>query len=180
VRLKASEQELQSAEGVADTPRKRGVKNAFLGDVKSRCELYTIETGCFLQRLFSTFPDGWPGFGLLLLRLGAGIALICLGISDFWAAPEDPASIARNLAPAVGGFFLLAGLLTPVIGALVAIDELWIAFSASSSQREGRWIHILLAVLAAGVAMLGPGAWSIDARLFGRKRFDIGSGGRKR
>jgi putative oxidoreductase len=34
-----------------------------------------------------------------------------------------------------------------------------------------RLIHIFLAVLAAGVAMLGPGAWSIDARLFGRKRF---------
>ena len=58
---------------------------------------------------------------------------------------------------------------------LLAIDELWIAISMYSSHREGQWIHILLAVLAAGVAMLGPGAWSIDARLFGRKRFDIGS-----
>jgi hypothetical protein len=37
----------------------------------------------------------------------------------------------------------------------------------------GQWIHILLAVLTAAVAMLGPGAWSIDARRFGRQRFDI-------
>ena len=41
------------------------------------------------------------------------------------------------------------------------------------SKRDDHWIHVFLAVLATGVAMLGPGAWSIDARLFGRKRFDI-------
>jgi putative oxidoreductase len=127
----------------------------------------------FLQRLFSTFPDGWPGFGLLLLRLGAGIALVCLAISGFLALGE-PVSIATNLVAAIAGVFLATGLWTPVMGAIIAIDELWVAFSAYSSQRDGPWIHILLAVVTAGVAMLGPGAWSIDARLFGRKRFDIG------
>jgi putative oxidoreductase len=62
---------------------------------------------------------------------------------------------------------------TPVIGALVAIDEVWTALSLDSPRREETWIHIFLAVLSVSVAMLGPGAWSIDARLFGRKRFDI-------
>ena len=135
--------------------------------------------GSSLQRLFSTFPDGWPGFGILLLRLGAGTALICLGISRFLAALGEPVSAAGDLVAVIGGIFLLAGLWTPLMGALVAMDELWIALSVYSSQREGRWIHILLALLTAGVAMLGPGAWSLDARLFGRKRFDIGSGSRK-
>jgi putative oxidoreductase len=130
--------------------------------------------GYSLQRLFSTFPDGWPGFGLLLLRLGAGIALVCLAIGGFMA-PGEPVSIARDLVAGIGGVFLATGLWTPVIGALIAMDELWIALSAYSSQRDGQWIHILLVVLAAGLAMLGPGAWSIDARLFGRKRFDIGT-----
>jgi uncharacterized membrane protein YphA (DoxX/SURF4 family) len=83
-------------------------------------------------------------------------------------------SIALDLVAAAGGILLLTGLWTPIVGALVAVDELWIALSVYSSQRDGPWIHILLAVLTAGVAMLGPGAWSIDARLFGRKRFDIG------
>jgi uncharacterized membrane protein YphA (DoxX/SURF4 family) len=69
--------------------------------------------------------------------------------------------------------FLLGGLWTPVMGALVALDEVWIAFSLNPPRREGTWIHIFLAILAVTVAMLGPGAWSIDARLFGRKRFDI-------
>jgi putative oxidoreductase len=127
-----------------------------------------------LQRLFSTFPDGWPGCGLLLLRLGTGVALICLGVGGFLSAAGELVSIARDLAAIIGGIFLLAGLWTPVTGALLAMDELWIALSLYSSQRHGQWIHILLAVLTAGVAMLGPGAWSIDARLFGRKRFYIG------
>jgi putative oxidoreductase len=129
--------------------------------------------GCFLQRLFSTFPDGWPGFGLLWLRLGAGIALVCLAISGLFAV-QEPVSIARDLVAGIAGLFLATGLWTPVIGALIAMDELWIALSAHSSHQDVQWIHILLAVLTAGVAMLGPGAWSIDARLFGRKRFDIG------
>jgi putative oxidoreductase len=81
---------------------------------------------------------------------------------------------------ALGGVFLLAGLWTPVTGALIAIDLLWIALSVYTSRQDGPWIYILLAVLAAAVAMLGPGAWSIDARLFGRKRVDIGGGTRGR
>lgn len=69
--------------------------------------------------------------------------------------------------------FLVAGLWTPVMGTLVALDEAWIAISLYLPPREDMWIHIFLAILAVSVAMLGPGAWSIDARLFGRKRFDI-------
>ena len=129
--------------------------------------------GCTLQRLFSTFPNSWPGFGLLLLRLGVGVALMYLGISRLFGTPELPIAIARDLIEAAGGIFLLAGLWTPVMGALIAMDELWIAFTLNS-QPDGRLIHIFLAVLTTGLAMLGPGAWSIDARLFGRKRFKMG------
>jgi putative oxidoreductase len=59
------------------------------------------------------------------------------------------------------------------MGTAVALDETWIAFSLYSRQREEAWMHIFVAILAVSVAMLGPGAWSIDARLFGRRRFDI-------
>ena len=59
------------------------------------------------------------------------------------------------------------------MGTLVAFDEVWIALLPYSPRREDSWIHIFLAILAVSVAMLGPGAWSIDARLFGRKRFEI-------
>ena len=65
-----------------------------------------MKMGCSLQRLFSTFPDGWPGFGLLLLRLGAGIALVCLAISGFLTLGE-PVSIARDLVAGIAAFFWL-------------------------------------------------------------------------
>ena len=100
--------------------------------------------------------------------------MIYLGISSFLGPPGTPITVARDLIEAVGGIFLLAGLWTPVMGALIAINELWIAFSLYLPQPDSRLIHIFLAVLTAGVAMLGPGAWSIDARLFGRKRFKMG------
>jgi putative oxidoreductase len=115
----------------------------------------------------------------LLLRLGVGIALIYLGIS-FLGTPGAPITAARDFIEVVGGIFLLAGLWTPAMGALIAIDELSIAFSLNSSQPDSRLIHIFLAVLTTGVAMLGPGAWSIDARLFGRTRFKMADGTRGR
>jgi hypothetical protein len=113
-----------------------------------------------LQRLFSTFPDGWPGAGLLFLRLCASIVL-----ADFaFGSPSAP-----SLIGAAAGILLLAGLWTPIAGAVIALDQLWFVFAQSGSSRP----HLLLAALGAGLAMLGPGAWSVDARLFGRKRVDI-------
>jgi putative oxidoreductase len=136
--------------------------------------------GCVLQRLFSTFPDSWPGFGLLLLRLGVGAALTCLGIMSLAGAPGTPMTNTCDLIGAAGGVLLLAGLWTPVVGVLVALDELWIGLSFYTSLQDGRWHHLFLAVLTASVAMVGPGAWSIDARLFGRKRFRMAGSARGR
>ena len=125
-----------------------------------------------MQRLFSTFPSSWPGAGLLLLRGFLAISLIYTGVSGL-ATPAETIVIAQDLTAAAGGLLLLAGFWTPVAGVLVTLDEVWIALPFSTSWRSDTWIHISLAILAASVAMLGPGAWSIDARLFGRKRFDV-------
>jgi putative oxidoreductase len=75
------------------------------------------------------------------------------------------------LASIAGGIFLFAGFWTPVVGGLLALDQLYIAFSLYSPPSDLMWIHLFLAVLSVSLATLGPGAWSIDARLFGRKRF---------
>jgi putative oxidoreductase len=133
---------------------------------------HTLKTGHSLQRLFSTFPDGWPGIGLLLLRGGAAGVLIYCGAGGLVANP------VLRVGSVTGGTLLLAGLWTPVAGAMVALVELGSAFSLEFSHPADRCLHLLLAVVAGAVAMLGPGAWSIDARLFGRKRFAIG--GRRR
>jgi putative oxidoreductase len=118
-----------------------------------------------LQRLFTTFADGWPGFGLLIQRLLTGIALLNGGLALFngTATPLG----ALHIAGAVFGLFILAGFLTPIAGALVAVIEIWIAFAGGTNA----WMPVTLAMLGATLSMIGPGAWSIDARLFGRKVF---------
>lgn len=126
-----------------------------------------------LQRLFSTFPNNWPGAGLLLLRSCLGITLICFGSADLVAKSSEPITLAQNLVGAAGGVFVLLGLWTPVMGGLVALEEARGLLSLHCLHRESALIHIFLAVMAISVAMLGPGAWSIDARLFGRRRFVI-------
>lgn len=65
------------------------------------------------------------------------------------------------------GVLLIAGLWTPVAGTLLALDEVWTALSQHSVLQG----HILIAALGLSLAMLGPGAWSVDAHLFGRKVF---------
>jgi putative oxidoreductase len=116
-----------------------------------------------MRRLFSTFARGGPGFGLLLLRLVAAAALVNQGVSSFQAGKSI---ILTALAPAVA-ILLLAGLWTPVAGVLALTAELW---AAAISVPGDHWVQILLAALGAGLALLGPGVWSLDARLFGWKR----------
>jgi putative oxidoreductase len=116
-----------------------------------------------LQRLFSTFANSWPGFGLLIQRLITGAALLHRGIAQL----ETPASglMTLELAGAVLGLFLVAGLWTPVVGALIAAVEFWIVFAGEKDI----WMPLMLGVYGGTLALIGPGAWSIDARLFGRK-----------
>jgi putative oxidoreductase len=125
-----------------------------------------------LQRLFSTFASGWPGLGLLLLRLLTGATLVHFGIANLREAPPLPA-VVLQITGVAAGILLLAGLFTPVAGTLSAIITVWIAFSRYSSHSGDPWFPIVQAVLGAALAMVGPGAWSIDARLFGRRRIEF-------
>ena len=121
-----------------------------------------------MQRLFSTFPEGWPGAGLLFLRAAAAIPAVQCGIAGLLTTPPLGHAVLQ-LMTAGSAALLLLGFWTPVAGVLMAAAELGLVFSHSTDP----WIHILLGALGAGLAMLGPGAWSVDARLFGRKRIQI-------
>jgi putative oxidoreductase len=121
-----------------------------------------------VQRLFSTFPHAWPGTGLLLLRLAAGSPLIIDAIHGL-LRPHDVAAVAAQLGAIAAGACMVAGVWTPVAGALQVFIELWNLLSQTGTERSA----VLLGAMAASVMMLGPGAWSVDARRFGRKRIDL-------
>ena len=74
--------------------------------------------------------------------------------------------LVKAVMEGLAGLLLFAGLWTPIAGTVLSIFALWSAFSGTGDP----WAQILLASVGAALAMLGPGAWSIDARLFGRKR----------
>ena len=102
------------------------------------------------------------------MRLVAGIALVVHGVTTVRGETAIGPAILQVLA-AGAGILLLAGLWTPIAGALVAVIALWNAFS----QPGNPWTNIMLGTFGAALALLGPGAWSVDARLFGWKRIDL-------
>lgn len=120
-----------------------------------------------MRRLFSTFARGWPGVGLLVLRLVLGIALIVRAFGKLSANPSTHVTVLAVLA-ICAALLLLVGLWTPVAATLVAAIQLWKIFWKFGDP----WIYILLGTIAVAVAMLGPGLWSIDARIYGWKRIE--------
>jgi putative oxidoreductase len=101
------------------------------------------------------------------MRLVAGTALIAHGIAQPLSWSLEPAPLV--VLSAAAGLLLFAGLWTPISGALVAGIELWHAFSHPADL----WPSILLGTLGVALSLLGPGSYSIDARLFGWKRIVI-------
>ncbi|WP_369937868.1 hypothetical protein AB3X09_09530 [Xanthomonas tesorieronis] len=106
------------------------------------------------------FPGGSAGLGLLALRLFVALSLWPSTASGAWAAPPHWHWAALTLA-----LLTVAGALTPLAAALacaVPALALWQGTTAAGSA--------LLAVLPAlALALLGPGAYSLDARCFGRR-----------
>ena len=92
-------------------------------------------------------------------------------VSLFEAPPL--ATAVFQIVGAVLGILLLIGLWTPVAGALTAVVKMGIAISRYFSASDDLWTTTILAALGAALAMIGPGAWSIDARLFGRKHIEF-------
>jgi uncharacterized membrane protein YphA (DoxX/SURF4 family) len=129
-----------------------------------------------LQRLFSTFPGGWPGVGLLLLRVAVGAIIAVQGALYLAGAAAFSVWIAGFLAIASGASLLL-GFLTP-LGAIftgvgcAAMTLSWFPTPAHSLI-ELKLSAILVVTMAGAILLLGPGALSIDARLFGRREIII-------
>jgi putative oxidoreductase len=80
-----------------------------------------------------------------------------------------PVSITLQFLAAICSALLIIGLWTPVAGLFMAISEMSLLLFPSTSAS----MHIVLAAVGVALAMIGPGAWSVDARLFGRKRIRL-------
>jgi putative oxidoreductase len=121
-----------------------------------------------VHRLFSTFARGWPGVGLLLMRIVAGGSLIINGVEEFGSG-QVPHFALVGLFAIADGALLLAGLWTPV-GGLVVVA---ISIFGIVVQHHNPYPGILLGAIGGALALVGPGALSVDAWLFGLKRIDL-------
>jgi len=121
-----------------------------------------------VRRLFSSFARGRPGVGLLLLRVAAGSSLIAPSILVLGNTTTFGTGFFQ-LFIATAGLLLITGLWTPVVASIMVLLELWRIISRQGDPAS----ELLLCTLALAIALLGPGGWSVDARLFGWKRIEI-------
>jgi hypothetical protein len=116
-----------------------------------------------MQRFFSMFPTGAVGIALALLRFAAAAMLLMLAfpsgesISSQWAF--------AGLAVLAAFFFL--GAFTPILCFLSVCIEI----AAIFGMRGVDVLHTVFSIVdTAALGLLGPGGYSLDARMFGRRR----------
>ena len=102
------------------------------------------------------------------MRLVLGSALVVRASS---ALCLDP--LIKVAVPAVvligAGILLIAGLWTPIAGTAVAVAEI----SKMLMLPGDKWLWLMVAIIGVAMAMLGPGLWSADARLYGWRRLEV-------
>lgn len=124
------------------------------------------------------FPDGWPGAGLLLLRAAGGAVLIIQGVACF-GARREPGFLLLTVVSImiVVGVLLLIGFVTRLAALAAAIAYVSSIFPGFSWSNAGPLVSPMTAglsvVIGVAVICLGPGAFSLDSRLFGRREIII-------
>jgi uncharacterized membrane protein YphA (DoxX/SURF4 family) len=115
-----------------------------------------------MQRLYSMFPHGGPGVGLLLLRI-ATAAMFALNVTHRFNFSSPTLYWVTVGLIALISLSLCIGFLTSVLAVVACVTAVANLFLAE----PGNMVFILRILTSAALFFLGPGAYSVDARLFG-------------
>jgi putative oxidoreductase len=139
-----------------------------------------------VDRLYSRFPPGSVGLALLLLRLVDALGLIGEGIRVITPAGNsaEPTNVMLlGLVLVVSAMMLMLGLRTSLAGGAAAVCTAGAALYANQHLRQfgneiDAWLFLFALVffLSSALALLGPGGYSLDARLSGWRVIKLPSG----
>jgi putative oxidoreductase len=116
------------------------------------------------------FPDGLHGLALFWLRLAATLYLARNAAECF----EGGSALQGSLV-GFAALLIAIGLVTAAPALLVATMEV---VRIMLHRTVEQWSSFLVASILIALVLLGPGAYSIDRGLFGRKRLTIGRAAR--
>src|SRR5262249_25242579 len=102
------------------------------------------------------------------IRVVVGITTIVHALIGLRGGPQLGSAVLLTLCIGLG-FLVIAGLWTPIVGALLAITAPW----GTIARPESLCYCLLIGTLGVALALLGPGMWSLDAHFFGWKRLEI-------
>ena len=109
------------------------------------------------------FPTGLVGVALLVLRIFVAITIV-INLTDHWTT-----SSWIIFGAGFAALSLCLGLLTPYFSVLSALLQ-----SGILVYPGGNRFQLITSIVGSGiVTVLGPGAYSIDSRIFGRKLLEL-------
>jgi hypothetical protein len=116
-----------------------------------------------MQRLLGTFPNRSAGVALLILRLAVAAALV--SGARLCPGPETEVLLALSRIAAV---LIVVGWYTPlaaVSAGVISLCTFWVCRAPG--------VNALMIAILIAISLLGAGAYSVDARLYGRRRLVI-------
>jgi hypothetical protein len=122
-----------------------------------------------MQRLLGTFPDRSAGLALLILRLAVAAALIS-GVRDC-PGPETDVLLALSRIAAV---LIIVGWYTALAATAAVVVSLCTFWVCRESGIDAVTINALMIAILLAIGLLGAGAYSVDARLYGRRKLVVG------
>ena len=138
--------------------------------------------GEVLRKLFSTFPTEWPGVGLLLIRAAVALSLFIQGMAQVQSPTRGLTEWCLAALSFSAGAFLLVGFMTPLVAVIVVLggtSSALVRMPVPGHDLFDSYVAIVnLITLSIAIALLGPGAYSLDARMFGRREIIIPSNSR--